>query len=419
MDDVRRIAESVFRAESGRIMATLIRHSGSFHMAEEAIQDAFTSAIAHWPKGIPDNPAAWITTCARRKIADAFRRRSSHSEKEEGVRLALYERIDGGSQSEDEWMHYPDDRLRLIFTCCHPAINRASQVALTLRTLCGLKTEEIARAFLLPEATLAQRLVRAKDKIQTARIPYCVPSAEALPDRLASVQAVIYLVFNEGYSATAGSELTREMLCEEGIRLGRMLNELMPGNAETTGLVALMLLQDSRRFTRMNLQQEFVPLDEQDRSQWDQAKIQEGITLVDRALRRREIGPYQLQAAIAALHAQARSPDQTDWTQIAALYGKLHALTPTPVVALNRAVAVSMAGDLAGGLSLIDEIGSGGQLNRYHLYHAARGELLRRMGQSADAKQAYTLALDLVSNDVERRYLLKRLGECSSAGAHR
>ena len=416
MDDVRQIAESIFRAESGRIIATLIHQSGSFSIAEEAMQDAFAAALSQWPvSGIPSNPAAWITVAARRKVIDSFRRATTHSEKQAAIAREWQSRLDSAEDSEEDVMTYPDDRLRLIFTCCHPALNRASQVALTLRTLCGLTTNEIARAFLVPEPTLAQRLVRAKGKIQAARIPYQVPPPEALAERLASVQAVIYLVFNEGYAATAGEELTRKQLCDEAIRLGRMLGELMPGVAENIGLLALMLLQDSRRESRIDERGDLVLLERQDRGQWDRLKIEEGVSLVERALRLGAIGPYQLQAAIAALHAQAGSADETDWRQIAALYGELARLTPTPVVELNRAVAIAMSGELELGLSLIDALGAGAGLDAYHLYHAARADLLRRLGRQEDAADAYRTALDLARNAVEARYLRKRLAECGQS----
>lgn len=416
MDDVRQVAESIFRIESGRIIATLIRQCGSFHLAEEAMQEAFAAALAHWPDtGVPANPAAWITTCARRKVTDAFRRMSTRSAKDHDVRFALYNGPAPETDSEDGFMNYPDDRLRLIFTCCHPAINRASQVALTLRTLCGLTTAEIARAFLISEPTLAQRLVRAKDKIQRARIPYAVPPPKVLPERLASVQSVIYLVFNEGYSATTGGELTRELLCEEGIRLGRLLDELLPGDAETMGLLALMLLQDSRRHARTDPMGDLVPLEEQDRACWDRRKIDEGSHLIEAALRKRQPGPYQLQGAIAALHAQSSSPERTDWSQIAALYRELLRLRPTSVIALNSAVATAMAGDMNKGLAKVEALGRDKAFERYHLYHAARAELLRRMGRHGEACAAYRSAILVATNDVERRYLSRRLGECSSA----
>jgi RNA polymerase sigma-70 factor (ECF subfamily) len=312
-------------------------------------------------------------------------------------------------------MNFPDDRLRLIFTCCHPALNTEAQVALTLRTLGGLTTPEIARAFLLPEPTLAQRLVRAKRKIQEAHIPYEVPPPEALPDRLQSVQAVIYLIFNEGYTASAGDSLIRRELCAEAIRLGRTLCELMPGEPENIGLLALMLLHDSRRDTRVNAAGELMTLDEQDRSAWHHEQIAEGIQFVERALHMRRIGPYQLQAAIAAVHSEAKTPQQTDWKQIAALYEELMRFNNSPIVSLNHAVAVAMTDGISAGLALIDELGKSGDLDSYYLYHAARADLLRRMDQTSSALEAYERALTLTTNAVERRYLRRRISELQSA----
>jgi RNA polymerase sigma-70 factor (ECF subfamily) len=414
MDDFRGIIEKVFRQESGRIIASLIRVSGSFDLAEEAMQDAMASALTHWPaKGVPDNPAAWITAAAQRKLIDYARRARTRREKEEEI-LRETERQTVSDPDTDE-MNYPDDRLRLIFTCCHPALNPEAQVALTLRTLGGLTTPEIARAFLLPEPTLAQRLVRAKRKIQDARIPYEVPPDNLLPERLASTQAVIYLIFNEGYAATSGDSLVRRELCSEAIRLARTLCELMSNDAESLGLLALMLLHDSRRDARISPQRELVPLEEQDRSLWDSERIREGLEKVETALRLGRIGPYQLQAAIAALHAQAHTPQQTDWRQIASLYRELERFNPSPVVALNRAVAVAMGEGLETGLQQIDQLGASGELDGYYLFHAARADLLRRMERPHDAAAAYRRALALTVNAVERRYLRRRLAELGEA----
>jgi RNA polymerase sigma-70 factor, ECF subfamily len=419
MVDARSAAEAVFREESGRIIATLIRISGSFDLAEEALQEAFAAALASWPgKGIPASPAAWITAVAHRKLIDIVRRAQTRRDKQEPL---LYEtrtvQNEPDLDVDPAAMIYHDDRLRLIFTCCHPALNQEAQVALTLRTLGGLTTTEIARAFLVPEPTLAQRLVRAKRKIQDARIPYEVPGRETLPERLQSVQAVIYLVFNEGYAASAGDDLIRGDLCAEAIRLARILRELMPGEAENLGLLALMLLQDSRRRSRIGSGKQLIPLEEQDRSLWDAKEIEEGLVLVEKALRlgRGRIGPYQLQAAIGALHAQARTAAETEWKEIAALYGELLRIMPTPVVALNRAVAVAMSEGLEQGLALIDQSGASGKLDDYYLFHAARADLLRRLHRPEDAAQAYRRSLELTANRIEQEYLRRRLRELLGA----
>jgi RNA polymerase sigma-70 factor (ECF subfamily) len=416
MDDHRATVESVFRQESGRIIAGLIRVSRSFDLAEEAMQDAFAAAVLNWQAdGVPGNPAAWITATARRKLIDYARREQTRRNNEGQI---LYE-YESRSCTIDEEMSRPfeDDRLSLIFTCCHPAINMQAQVALTLRTLGGLTTAEIARAFLLPEPTLAQRLVRAQRKIQQARIPYQVPDAGALPERLSAVQAVLYLVFNEGYSATSGDSLLRRELCAEAIRLARTLLELMPQNPENMALLALMLLHDSRRDARSTADGQLITLEEQNRSLWHQEQIAEGIRLVERALGRRNFGPYQMQAAIAAVHAEARTAAETDWKQIAGLYAILHRSQPSPVVSLNFAVAIAMSEGLEQGLAMIDSLSAGGELDSYHLYHAARADLLRRMGRNREALENYHRGLALTTNAVELRYLRRRIAELDTDSA--
>jgi RNA polymerase sigma-70 factor, ECF subfamily len=412
--DVRSTAEAVFREQSGRIIATLIRISGSFDRAEEAMQEAFASALASWPaSGVPQNPAAWITTAAHRKLIDQSRRQRTIQEKEDSLRYEIEAvRAPDVSDFDQEFMHFPDDRLRLIFTCCHPALNQDAQVALTLRTLGGLSTPEIAKAFLLPEPTLAQRLVRAKRKIQEARIRYEVPAPERLPERLTSVQAVIYLIFNEGYAAASGAQLVRRDMCAEAIRLGRTLCELMPDESENFGLLALMLLHDSRREARVRDSQ-LVTLEEQDRSLWDREEIAEGLMLVEKALRRGPLGSYKLQAAIAAVHAEAQTPAMTDWLQIKALYDRLLEINPSPIVELNRCVAIAMSQGLEQGLTAIEKLGSAGELNQYYLFHAARADILRRLERRLEAAEAYRQAIPLATNLIEQEFLKRRLAEMS------
>jgi RNA polymerase sigma-70 factor (ECF subfamily) len=412
--DAKSIAEKVFREESGRIIASLIRLSGSFELAEEAMQDAFASALTNWPaRGIPENPGAWITAVAHRKLIDQARRQSTRTQKQDALeyasRTTSYQEYDEDLSPEEMTNTYPDDRLRLIFTCCHPAINQEAQVALTLRTLGGLTSTEIARAFLVAEPALAQRLVRAQQKIRDANIPYEVPAREQLRERLESVQAVIYLIFNEGYTATVGAHLVRGDLCAEAIRLGKMLCELLPGEPENLGLFALMLLQDSRRNARIDTKGQLVPLEEQDRLLWNQEQIIHGARIVKQALRLRAVGPYQLQAAIAAVHGEAKTPGETDWREIAGLYEVLERFSPTSVIALNRAVAVAMSEGLSRGLSMIDELGSSGKLDAYHLFHAARADILRRLGRKQAAAEAYRRALSLTTNQIEQEYLGRRL----------
>jgi RNA polymerase sigma-70 factor (ECF subfamily) len=411
MAEVEAAVSAAFREEWGRIVATLIRMTGDWDMAEECAQDAFAAALERWPRdGVPRRPGAWLTTTARNRALDRLRRTAT-----EATKLREVAKMSRPDDAHDEERHddsgVQDDRLRLIFTCCHPALPLEARVALTLRTLTGLTTAEIARAFLVPEPTMAKRLVRAKHKIQNAGIPYRVPPAHLLPERTGGVLAVLYLLFNEGYSATAGADLVRRDLCAEAIRLGRTLAQLMPDEPEALGLLALMLLHDARRSARLDDAGEIVLLEDQDRTRWSAEEIAEGVEVLEATLRRGRPGPYQIQAAIAACHATAEEAADTDWAQIAALYGELAKLTPSAVVELNRAVAVAMADGPAAGLELVRRLEDAGELAGYHLLPAMRADLLRRLGRTDEAAAGYREALELAATDAERSFLNRRLAE--------
>jgi RNA polymerase sigma-70 factor, ECF subfamily len=404
--------ETLYREQRPRALATLIRLLRDFDLAEDVLQEAFAAAFEQWPlHAVPGNPCAWLVSTARHKAIDRLRRDRNFAAKQ--AEIAYSSETASSPDPVDET--FPDDLLRLIFTCCHPALAVEAQVALTLKTLCGLSIEEIARAFLVPPPTMAQRLVRAKGKIRGAGIPYEVPSADRLVERLEGVLRVVYLVFNEGYAATSGDALVRRELCAESIRLGRLLLTLLPRASEVTGLLALMLLQDSRRLARVDAAGELVTLEEQDRALWDRGQIAEGEALAEEAVRRGGAGFYALQAAIAALHAHAPRAEETDWPQIAALYALLLRLHPSPVVALNHAAAVAMGERLDRGLRLIEQIEASGSLSGYHLLPAAKADILRRLGRRSEAAVAYARALELVTLEAERRYLQRRLREVSAA----
>jgi RNA polymerase sigma-70 factor (ECF subfamily) len=413
-DAARQAVDAVYRAESRRVLATLIRLLGDFERAEEALHDAFAAAVQQWPvEGVPGNPRAWLVSTGRFRAIDAIRRRARQEASLVALANELERQAEAARDDPDDDPSVEDDRLRLIFTCCHPALRPDARIALTLREVCGLTTEEIARAFLTTAPTVAQRIVRAKAKIRDARIPYQVPAAADLPDRLGAVLHVVYLVFNEGYSATAGDSITRADLSAEAIRLGRLIVELLP-DPEAEGLLALMLLHDSRRHARSTANGDLVLLDQQDRSTWDRALINEGVALVEHALSSRRVGPYTLQAAIAAVHAEAPTSAATDWAQITGLYDVLLRIEPSPVFALNRAVAVAMWRGPAEGVALVEQLLARGDLDHYHWAHSAHADLCRRVGRMDDARASYQRALALARQAPERRFLERRLRELAA-----
>ncbi len=407
--------DAVYRSDWGRIVATLIRQFGDFELAEDAAQEAFTAAVDQWrTEGVPDSPRAWIIQTAKHKAIDRLRRQTRLQEKlEEFPELTIEPTVDG---PDLDFAEIPDDRLRLIFTCCHPAISLEAQVALTLRTLGGLQTDEIARAFLVPTATMAQRLVRAKRKIRDAGIPFSIPDTSDMPERLDAVLTAIYLIFNEGYAPTRGKPLVRADLCAEAIRLARLVTTLLEPNppVEATALLALMLLHDSRREARLDDEGDLVILEEQDRSRWNRPQIDEALSLVNHKLSGAS-GPYAIEAAISAEHCKAARAEDTDWRRIVRLYDLLYELLPSPIIALNRAVAIGMANGPSSALALIDNLSASGELDGYHLLHAARADMLRRLGANREAAESYDVALGLVSNDGERRFLERRLREVTSS----
>ncbi|MFO0699583.1 MAG: RNA polymerase sigma factor [Nitrospira sp.] len=408
-DQARATVDEVYRAESRQVLATLIRLLGDFDAAEEALHEAFAAAVEQWPRdGVPANPRAWLVSTGRFKAIDGMRRRARHDASLRELAKQIETTTSDPTDQENE--HIEDDRLRLIFTCCHPALAEEAQIPMTLREVCNLTTEEIAHAFLAKPATIAQRIVRAKAKIRDARIPYVVPPPSELPERLDVVLRVVYLVFSEGYSASFGTSLTRADLSSEAIRLGRLLLQLLP-EPEVIGLLALMLLHESRRLARASPDGDLILLEQQDRSLWNRAQITEGISFVEQALSMKRIGPYTLQAAIAAIHAEASHSGETDWAQIVALYDLLLRVEPSPIVQLNRAVAVAMRDGPAKGLALVDDLLADGKLTTYHLAHATRADLCRRLGKKADARVSYERALALAKQEPERRFLERRLTE--------